>query len=118
MEDHYFRIGQTAKRLGISLQTVKMWRKTNKIQSTPTLGGGHRFSKTEINRILDIKLPENRKPVLYSRIASRDQLTDLVSSEFLSPQNAQILTGIYKTRNYLQKTAFIPMESTLKFCAF
>jgi len=43
MEVQYYRIGQTAKRLGVSIQTVKMWLKAHKIQSIRTLGGEHRF---------------------------------------------------------------------------
>jgi len=36
MEDQYYRIGQTAKYLGVSIQTIKMSLKNQKIQSIRT----------------------------------------------------------------------------------
>lgn len=65
-----------------------MWLKTHKIQSVRTLGGEHRFSGTEINRILGVKPPETRKTVLYSRVSSHDQIKDLESQEALLEQFA------------------------------
>ena len=65
-----------------------MWLKAHKIQSMRTLGGEYRFSSTEINRILGVKPPKNRKTVLYSRVSSRDQVKDLESQEALLEQFA------------------------------
>jgi len=88
MEVQYYRIGQTAKRLGVSIQNVKMWLKAHKIKSIRTLGGEHRFSSTEINRILGIIPSETRKTVLYARVSSHDQVKDLESQETLLEQFA------------------------------
>lgn len=88
MEVQYYRIGQTAKRLGVSIQTIKMWLKAHKIQSICTIGGEHRFSSTEINRILGIIPSETRKTVLYAGVSSHDQVKDLESQEALLEQVA------------------------------
>lgn len=77
MEEPYFRIGQAAKKLGVSIQTLKNWLKLHKIHSTRTLAGENCFSRSEINQILGIHLSTNRKTVLYARVSARDPMKDL-----------------------------------------
>jgi len=90
MEDQYYRIGQTAKYLGVSIQTIKMSLKNQKIQSIRTLGGEHRFSRSEINRILGQKTPIPKNTILYSRVSSHNQIHDL-ESQLLPPFRAKFM---------------------------
>jgi len=106
MEDQYYRIGQTAKYLGVSIQTIKMWLKNQKIQSIRTLGGEQQFSRSEINRILGQKTPIPKKTILYSRVSSRDQIHDLESQEALLEQFAV-------QNNYVQIVKFKDVGSEL-----
>jgi putative resolvase len=44
-------IGDTARELGVSVDTIRRWEREGKITATRTLGGQRRFSTAEINRV-------------------------------------------------------------------
>lgn len=44
-------IGEAARLLGVSVETVRRWDRDGLINSTRTLGGQRRFSRSEIERV-------------------------------------------------------------------
>ena len=45
-------IGEAARRLGVSVETVRRWDRNGRISSVRTLGGQRRFTIAEIERLL------------------------------------------------------------------
>ena len=87
MTEIWFRITPTARQLGVSVMTINRWLKAGTIHSVRTVGGEHRFSKSEINRLLGVTEP-SKKTVIYSRVSSNDQRGDLDAQETLLEQYA------------------------------
>ena len=50
-EPELLSVGDTARQLGVSVDTIRRWEREGKIAGTRTLGGQRRFSTTEIDRI-------------------------------------------------------------------
>lgn len=44
-------IGDVARALGVSVETVRRWDRQGLITSTRTLGGQRRFSRSEVERV-------------------------------------------------------------------
>ena len=82
-----YRIGKAAKQLGVTIQTVRNWIYSGKVQTLRTAGGEHRIPESEIRRILGIPAPK-RQTVLYSRVSSYGQKADLETQERLLEQFA------------------------------
>ncbi len=80
--DRLYRIGKVSQRLGVSIPTVRKWIYSGKITTLRTVGGEHRIPETEIRRILGISNKE-RKTVIYSRVSSQGQKSDLATQEQL-----------------------------------
>ncbi|MHA1280017.1 MAG: helix-turn-helix domain-containing protein, partial [Candidatus Helarchaeota archaeon] len=59
-----YRIGKAAQQLGVSIQTLRNWIYSGKIQTLRTAGGEHRIPESEIRRILGIPAPK-RQTVIY-----------------------------------------------------
>lgn len=47
-------IGVVARRLGVSIETVRRWDRDGKIASTRTPGGQRRFAVAEVERLLGV----------------------------------------------------------------
>ena len=45
-------IGETARRLGVTPDTIRRWEKAGRIRSVRTQGNQRRFTETEIRRLL------------------------------------------------------------------
>jgi excisionase family DNA binding protein len=45
-------IGEAARRLGVSVETIRRWDRAGKITSTRTVGGQRRFPASEVERLL------------------------------------------------------------------
>lgn len=43
-------IGEAARQLGVSVDTIRRWEREGKITSSRTLGGQRRFTSSEIDR--------------------------------------------------------------------
>src|SRR5258708_2390118 len=59
--ENLFKIGQAAKILNISIDTLRRWEKAGKITSVKTAGGTRFYSPEELNRIKpdSIKIQQN-----------------------------------------------------------
>ncbi|MFX1296863.1 MAG: IS607 family transposase [Promethearchaeota archaeon] len=82
LADRLYRIGKASQRLGISIPMVRNWIYSGKIITLRTVGGEHRIPESEIRRILGVS-SEERKTVIYSRVSSQGQKSDLATQEQL-----------------------------------
>lgn len=55
IEDQLVPIGDAARRLGVSVDTIRRWESEGKIAGTRTLGNQRRFARSEIERLLSPK---------------------------------------------------------------
>ena len=78
----FISIGQVCEILGISISTAYRWLKLGKLKETfRTLGNHRRFNKQDI---LNLYTPEDtteRLTILYARVSSHDQKSDLITQE-------------------------------------
>lgn len=68
-------IGEAAKLLGVSTQTLRRWDVEGKLVPQRTPGGQRRY---EVKSLGKEKLPDGRVTVAYARVSSSDQKHDLV----------------------------------------
>jgi len=69
------RIGDAAKRLGLTVTTLQRWDRQGKVRVVRTLGGMRRIPLSEVHRLTGEQ--EQRLPVLYARVSSHAQKDDL-----------------------------------------
>lgn len=68
-------IGQAARRLGVSVVTLRRWEASGKLKhSVRTLGGHRRYADHDINALLS---KSGRINICYARVSSHDQKSDL-----------------------------------------
>ena len=73
-----YSIGEFAKRIGRSVQTVRRWEREGKLIAK-RLPSGHRyFDESDVRRMMG-GAPENRLTVVYCRVSSAGQKDDLAS---------------------------------------
>jgi excisionase family DNA binding protein len=71
-------IGQAAKWLGVSNQTLRRWEREERIQAAQrTPGGQRRYDLSVIGYEKRKKEPSSRRTVAYARVSSHDQKSDL-----------------------------------------
>lgn len=70
-----YRPGELAKLLGVTSKTLSRWEADGKIESSRTDGGQRRYIYSEIDQKIIQK--EGKKKVIYARVSSRKQQTDL-----------------------------------------
>ena len=71
-------IGQAAKWLGVSSQTLRRWEREGRIEPPQRTSGGQR--RYELSKIANEKrqpAAKNRKTIAYARVSSHDQKSDL-----------------------------------------
>ena len=53
----YYTIGEFAKKVGLSINTLRNWDKDGKLKPSYISSGGHRYySDEQVNRLIGIKL--------------------------------------------------------------
>ncbi|MBX9703051.1 MAG: IS607 family transposase, partial [Silvanigrellaceae bacterium] len=71
-------IGQAARILGVSIETLRRWEKAGKLKSERTPSGHRRYDISRLfpasKKQVDV---ESRKTVAYARVSSSDQKMDL-----------------------------------------
>jgi len=71
-------IGQAAKELGVSRDTLRRWEKSGKITVERTVKGHRRYNIAALLGAQQRKVISNKKTILYARVSSHDQKEDLV----------------------------------------
>jgi putative resolvase len=71
----YIKIGEAAKLLGVTPQTVRRWEREGQILPVRRSEGGTRYY--DLNQLLGLKELESDLTVAYARVSSRDQKEDL-----------------------------------------
>jgi len=72
-------IGDAAKELGVSVDTIRRWSDQGKIRCERAPSGHRRFYLADLKRIQprDLKQSEDRATINYARVSSHDQKNDL-----------------------------------------
>lgn len=79
----YYTIGQFSKKVGKSIQTLRVWDIENKLKPHHVTDGGHRYySEEQVHEVLKIPLKvkvkvKERKTIGYCRVSSPKQKDDL-----------------------------------------
>ncbi len=73
-------IGDAAKELGVSVDTIRRWADQGKIRYERAPSGHRRFYLADIKRITprDLKQLDDRITINYARVSSHDQKNDLI----------------------------------------
>ncbi|MDJ1177816.1 IS607 family transposase [Roseofilum sp. BLCC_M91] len=79
-QDVTLSIGEAAKELGVSVDTIRRWADAKKIKSIRAPSGHRRFYLTDIKRLTprEIKQSDQRITINYARVSSHDQKQDLI----------------------------------------
>ena len=75
----YYTIGEFAKKVGLSINTLRNWDKDGKLKPSYISSGGHRYySDEQLNRLIGIKLDKQERITIgYARVSSQKQKDDL-----------------------------------------
>ena len=108
-----YSIGQFAKEIGVTVQTLRNWDKTNKLNPQYTAPSGHRYySQQQLEYFLGLHSPESESRITigYCRVSSHKQKDDLqrqvenMESYLLSQGNPfKIVKDIGSGINYNKK---------------
>ena len=71
-------IGQAAKELGVSRDTLRRWEKSGKIVVERTLKGHRRYQLANLLGAVSRKTSCEKRTIVYARVSSHDQKEDLV----------------------------------------
>ncbi len=72
------KISEAAKELGVSIETLRRWEASGKIEVERTPNGHRRFDLTKLRRLAPRKvISETRSTLAYARVSSHDQKEDL-----------------------------------------
>jgi len=95
-----------ATRLGVSTRTLERWLESGKIEGIFTQGGQRRYNLDSIIPIRSGNPTDTRSIILYARVSSRSQKSDLEQqAQFLKSHypEAEIITDIGSGLNFKRK---------------
>ena len=106
-----YSIGNFAKKIGVTIQTLRDWDKSGKLKPAYRSKGNHRYySENQLNEILQKKVSNNRINVGYVRVSANHQKDDLkrqyeLMELFLAKQGKEfkIIQDIGSGINYNKK---------------
>jgi predicted site-specific integrase-resolvase len=106
--DRFLKIGEAAKILGVSIQTLRRWEKMGTLVVDRKSSGGTRYYS--LNTLLGLKKIENDLTIGYARVSSHDQKKDLeTQSKLLASYcaakgwNYEIIQDLGSGMNYHKK---------------
>jgi len=75
--ERLLRPKEACSRLGISYSTLRRWIKEGRIRAVQTIGGKYRIPESEVRRLLSGAVGGETRAVIYARVSSSDQRSDL-----------------------------------------
>lgn len=73
-----YSIGQFAKKIGVTIQTLRDWDKSGKFKPAYRSKGNHRYySQEQLNEVLQKQQPKKRINIGYVRVSANHQKDDL-----------------------------------------
>lgn len=106
MSTNYVPPRVAASKLGVSTKTLERWLEAGKIEGIFTQGGQRRYNLDSVIPIRHGNPADERVTVLYARVSSRSQKTDLEQQvNFLKSRypDAEIITDIGSGLNFKRK---------------
>ena len=84
-----YKVGEFAKKVGVSVSTLQRWDRTNVLKSRRTPTNQRYYTDEELNRVLNLeeKTKSERKNVGYCRVSTQSQKKNL--------ENQQEIVSIY-----------------------
>ena len=106
-----YSIGEFAKKIGVTIHTLREWDKRGKLKPEYRSKGNHRYySDNQLNELLQKRAPKNKINVGYVRVSSNHQKDDLerqyeLMELFLAKQGKEfkIIKDIGSGINYNKK---------------
>jgi len=75
--EHLLRPKEACSRLGISYSTLRRWIREGRIRAVQTIGGRYRIPESEVRRLLSGVEAREVRAIIYARVSSSDQRSDL-----------------------------------------
>lgn len=75
------RISEASKLLGVHPQTLRRWETEGKLSPSKTPSGQRRYSKREVEKLINTDKEDAREQIIYCRVSSRKQADDLKRQE-------------------------------------
>jgi len=75
--ERLLRPKEACSRLGISYSTLRRWVKEGRIRAVQTIGGRYRIPESEVRRLLSGVEAREARAIIYARVSSSDQRSDL-----------------------------------------
>lgn len=99
IQDVTVSIGEAAKELGVSVDTVRRWADADKLKSVRAPSGHRRFYLTDLKRLTprELKQLDERITINYARVSSHDQKQDLI-------RQAQVLEAFSAANGWQYET--------------
>jgi putative resolvase len=107
ISEELLRPKEVCRRLGISYPTLCRWVREGKIKAITTAGGKHRIPESEVRRIAEGMTTKEVRAVIYARVSSSDQKSDL-------ERQVQYLTQYCASKGYKVVEALSDVASGLK----
>lgn len=123
-----YKIGEFARKIGVSVKTVQRWDKSGKIPARRTLSGYRYYTEEDVRLAQGLEpLERERKTIVYCRVSSSGQKPELVNqvtamSEYCASRGItpdEIITEIGGGLNFKRKkflsTIFLMLAGELDF---
>jgi len=75
--EHLLKPKEVCRILGVSYPTLRRWIKEGRIRAVQTLGGKYRIPESEVRRLITGIIGKEVRAVIYARVSSNDQRSDL-----------------------------------------
>jgi putative resolvase len=107
MSEQLLRPKDACRLLGVSYVTLRRWIKEGKVRAVRTIGGKYRIPESEVRRLLSGIESKEVRAVIYARVSSSDQKTDL-------ERQIQYLTQYCSAKGYKVIDVITDVASGLK----
>jgi len=77
--DNLYTIGKMAKRVGVSVSTLRRWDESGQLVAKRHKSGHRFYDESDVRNVLHIQCDAMRKNIVYCRVSSANQKDDLKS---------------------------------------